>query len=807
VIGELLPTYARDLTFKLTVRDNRAGGGGVTEDTVTYSVTADAGPFTVSNDTTYVRNSTQTITWAVANTDQAPVNASHVDILLSTDGGMTYPTTLASEVPNDGSHDVTMPDIETSTGRIKIKASNHVFFDISDANVVIQAGPNLGSDSFCDVQLCGVGEGDCDNNAQCESGLFCSNDAGANYGFQPAIDVCEVGLTVTKGTALLLESNAVFPGIVYDGTQLVVSFAQGGDLFLRAYGDDFSALGETTQITNRGDITDHKHLFFQDAHYIAYSTVGDTDLFLAKFDVDFYQVGSTVIVTENSTTTSANDMLLTTDGYYLVIGEFRPPDKNNNETSGHRLKRYTTELLSYGDDIVANPYQHTNTASIGLIDGLMGIVAPAGPVANPQVQTQKDVVLIRFDSSWQAAETEPITLVDSTTYTHDADGEGLWMSTGFAYDEPEKQLFIGYTFKSGLHDDAGRIEFAAYDAESFENIYTEVLVDSTTANRAHFYLRDDVIYVTYDEVQDGSPHVYGLTVEIYRDGTGNDADTDGDADGVTDLDDNCPSIANPSQLDTDGDQVGDGCDTDDDNDGVNDASDAFPLDATESVDTDSDGTGNNADTDDDNDGVNDASDAFPLDEQESVDTDLDGTGNKAENDDDTDGVNDASDAFPLDATESVDTDSDGIGDNTDTDDDADGVTDLDDNCSLIANPSQLDTDGDQVGDECDTDDDNDGVNDASDAFPLDATESVDLDNDGVGNNADTDDDGDGVSDNADAFPNDATESADTDDDGYGDNLELEYGTDPADAADWPGREIRSWWRYEEYRRINSIDGE
>ena len=47
--------------------------------------------------------------------------------------------------------------------------------------------------------------------------------------------------------------------------------------------------------------------------------------------------------------------------------------------------------------------------------------------------------------------------------------------------------------------------------------------------------------------------------------------------------------------------------------------------------------------------------------------------------------------------------------------------------------------------------------DSSDAFPLDATESVDTDGDGVGNNADTDDDGDGVADSSDAFPLDATD--------------------------------------------------
>ena len=71
----------------------------------------------------------------------------------------------------------------------------------------------------------------------------------------------------------------------------------------------------------------------------------------------------------------------------------------------------------------------------------------------------------------------------------------------------------------------------------------------------------------------------------------------------------------------------------------------------------------------------------------------------------------------------------------------------------------------------DTDDDNDGVLDALDAFPFDATESVDTDSDGVGNSADTDDDGDTVADVDDALPLDASESIDTDGDGIGNNAD------------------------------------
>jgi len=73
---------------------------------------------------------------------------------------------------------------------------------------------------------------------------------------------------------------------------------------------------------------------------------------------------------------------------------------------------------------------------------------------------------------------------------------------------------------------------------------------------------------------------------------------DGDADGWGVSIDNCPSIFNPDQLNTDNDDLGDACDIDDDGDGLTDAEEADlgtnPLE----IDTDGDGWPDKAEVDD-----------------------------------------------------------------------------------------------------------------------------------------------------------------------------------------------------------------
>ena len=138
VIGEILPSYARILTFRLTARDNKPGGGGLAQDVMTFNVDGTAGPFLVTYPNTNVTiGGNQVMTWDVAGTTAAPVSCSNVKITLSTDGGNTWPTVLAANTVNDGSELVTLPNINNSQARIKVEAVGNIFFDISNTNFTI----------------------------------------------------------------------------------------------------------------------------------------------------------------------------------------------------------------------------------------------------------------------------------------------------------------------------------------------------------------------------------------------------------------------------------------------------------------------------------------------------------------------------------------------------------------------------------------------------------------------------------------------------------------------------------------------
>ncbi|MFD1096376.1 thrombospondin type 3 repeat-containing protein [Salegentibacter chungangensis] len=151
---------------------------------------------------------------------------------------------------------------------------------------------------------------------------------------------------------------------------------------------------------------------------------------------------------------------------------------------------------------------------------------------------------------------------------------------------------------------------------------------------------------------------------------------DPDCDGQDDPTDNCPTIYNPNQENSDGDRWGDACDncpevdnedqTNSDGDELGDACDNCPM-----VD-------NQDQANQDDDAYGDVCDNCPEDANDQTNSDGDSHG-------------DACDNCPMDSNENQ------------SDGDDDGVGDVCDNCPNISNPYQEDRDNDGIGDACDQD--------------------------------------------------------------------------------------------------------
>ncbi len=137
---EVIPSVAREMNFSLLVRDNNEEVGAFGQDEMVVDV-IDIDPFVVTSQNsaalTWEVGSTQTITWDVSATDEAPINCDNVTIKLSSDGGVTFPVILAESTPNDGSFDAIVPFEVSSEVRIMVEAVDNIFYNVNTTNFSI----------------------------------------------------------------------------------------------------------------------------------------------------------------------------------------------------------------------------------------------------------------------------------------------------------------------------------------------------------------------------------------------------------------------------------------------------------------------------------------------------------------------------------------------------------------------------------------------------------------------------------------------------------------------------------------------
>lgn len=147
---ETVATVDRFLNWALTVRDRAVSsptGGQTSYDTMQIEVIDGTtlnpvGPFIVTSQSTsnisWTQNTTETITWDVANTDDSGgINTQFVNILLSTDGGLNFNTTLKSNTPNDGMEDITVPNIAAPFCRIMVEPINNIYYSVNSTDFAI----------------------------------------------------------------------------------------------------------------------------------------------------------------------------------------------------------------------------------------------------------------------------------------------------------------------------------------------------------------------------------------------------------------------------------------------------------------------------------------------------------------------------------------------------------------------------------------------------------------------------------------------------------------------------------------------
>lgn len=150
----MIPSVSRIMKFRTTVRRNTPGGSCNAYTDVTLTTERFAGPFVVTYPQGpfigWVGKTAQTITWNVANTNLFPIFTRYVDILLSIDGGNTYPYTVLNDVENTGSREICVPNLTSNTARIMVRSKNGTFFNISNTNfsiAAISAGAPILSDA------------------------------------------------------------------------------------------------------------------------------------------------------------------------------------------------------------------------------------------------------------------------------------------------------------------------------------------------------------------------------------------------------------------------------------------------------------------------------------------------------------------------------------------------------------------------------------------------------------------------------------------------------------------------------------
>ena len=396
---EVIPSVNRTMNFALTVRDNELINGGQTaRANIAITTNAAAGPFVVNSPNTnvsWLAGSNQTVSWNVAGTTANGINAALVDIYLSTNGGTSFPVLVASNVPNDGSETITIPNNVGTQNRIMVRGDNHIFYDVSNTNFTIATSTPTFALAF-------NGEEDGQNKGVCQGqsvvfdlnyltiGGFSGNTTFAISGNPAGTSVVFSPNTISSNGTIqmtLNDTESTIPGIY----QMTVTGTSGSitktvNLYVEVLNSTFQEVSPIAPLDLATGVSNNAVVI----EWASDPSATNYDFELAS-DVDF----TSVLVSQNVTTNqyTATNLDENTNYFWRVL-----PKNNGCQGDLSAVFRFTT-----GSGISCAPI--VNSSNVPLAISASGTPTINSTLTIPSNQNQtidKITVSLNITHTWMA---------------------------------------------------------------------------------------------------------------------------------------------------------------------------------------------------------------------------------------------------------------------------------------------------------------------------------------------------------------------------------------------------------------------